>query len=115
MQNIHLTDLSILAPCASKNKWTKLRTLQSANALVSFQSVSDDSADLASGDKESSTQSGPKSGPRAAAAAPWWEDEEFSPQAGEKGSDQRCSIISLQLVGWSWLMSSYLKAQMCAF
>lgn len=58
---------------------------QSVNALVSSQSVSDDSADLASGDKESSTQNGPKSGQRA--MAPWWEDEEFSPQGGEKGRD----------------------------
>lgn len=57
---------------------------QSGNVLLSFQSVSDDSADLASGDKESSTQSGSKSGQRA--AVPWWEDEEFNSQGGEKGS-----------------------------
>lgn len=85
MQNIHLTGLPILAPCVRKNKSNGLGMLQSVNALVSSQSVSDDSADLASGDKESSAQSGQKSGQRA--TAPWWEDEEFSPQGGEKGSD----------------------------
>lgn len=51
--------------------------------MVSSQSVSDESVDLASGDKESRTQSGQKSGQRA--AVPWWEDDESSPQGAEKG------------------------------
>ncbi|XP_075896912.1 centrosomal protein of 162 kDa [Nelusetta ayraudi] len=71
------------------NAWTMSHRLTKEELDKQFElflkeSVSDDSADLASGDKESSTQSGPKSGQRAAVS--WWEDEEFSSRGGEKES-----------------------------